>query len=190
MDIDEIYKADDDEDKKKKEEEEKKAKEKEEEEKLKKAKDIEELEKSKKINDRLDELEKSVKSIEELYKKVTGKDDKDIEEEKKKKAKELPDKYPYPAKKAVGEGFDSWADMIVKSIEDITDHLGLNEDPEIQTLKKSVDERDVRIKELSDRLEKVEQVKEKKALSSYTIDNGEDISKSHIIVKDGSVYTE
>ena len=101
----------------------------------------------------------------------------------------MPEKYPYPAKKAIGEGFEGWADMVVKSIEDITDHLGLNEDPEIQTLKKAVDERDVKIKELSDRLEKVEQVKERKALSSYNKED-EPMYNSRIIVKDGSIYTE
>lgn len=185
MDVDEIYKSDADAEKKKMEEEKVK---KEEEEKLKKA-EAEELEKAKKISDRLDKLEKSVKEFEELYKSITGKkEDKEIAEEKVMKG--LPDTYPYPAKKAVGEGFEGWANMVAKSIEDINHHLGLDDDPEIETLKKAVDERDIKIKELSDRLEKVEQMKEKKALSSYAKETDRPSYNSHIVVRDGQVFTE
>lgn len=129
------------------------------------------------------ELEKRIKALEDAVSEIM----KTLETFKVNKYP-MPSKYPYPATKSEGNTFESWMETISKSIDAITDHLGLDKDPEIKTLQKSIDERDIKIKELSDRLELLEQKKVQKAKAVFSEPIGQ--TESNIIIKDGQVFRE
>jgi len=174
MEIEELINAKKDEE----EEEKKKAKNNEDE---KKAKPTEECEEEpKKADDstikRLDALEKKVMDLE---KKLAGM-------EKAKEKYPLPSKYPYAKeeKKSMTNDAEEWMNVITKSIDDISSRI--DSTGVVDELKKSIDERDAKIKELSDRLEKVESVKLKKSV----VESEVLVGRPSLIIKNGEVYKE
>jgi len=143
-----------------------------------KDKDEEEELKKRSLEEKVKDLEARVKAIEEMLRKYP-----------------LPSKYPYPQKKGEEKNqeeeeekqkksFDEWADFITKSVQDLTSR----DTKQIEELKKAVSERDTKIKELSDRLEIVENRKIRKSLAGSGTED--DLMSTDIIVKDGKVYRE
>lgn len=127
----------------------------------------EDLKKADDVMKRLDALEKKVDELEKMI---------------KENEYPLPGKYPYPnEEKKSSTDPKELIDTVTKSITE-----KINMDQIVTELKKSIDERDAKIKELSDRLEKVESVKLKRSVVESEVLVGE----PSLIIKNGEVYKE